>query len=133
VEPASQAAWAEFVVRYGPKVQAWCRRWNVQEADAQDVTQIVLTQLSVKLRGFDHDPSRSFRAWLKTLTQHAWSDLAAHRRRAYETLHRVWPGVPFGRYAPEGDGSTSCRCRARAWSVGRRDRIMTASPRPRQG
>ncbi len=31
---------------------------------------------------FAYDPSRSFRSWLKTLTQHAWSDLVASRKRA---------------------------------------------------
>ncbi len=32
----------------------------------------------------------------------AWRDMEL-RRRAYETLHRIWPGVPFDPYAPEGD------------------------------
>jgi RNA polymerase sigma-70 factor (ECF subfamily) len=80
-EPADQFAWDEFVNRYGPKIQGWCKRWGLQEADAQDVTQAVLLRLSVKLRTFVYDPSRSFRAWLKTLTHHAWSDLADERRR----------------------------------------------------
>jgi RNA polymerase sigma-70 factor (ECF subfamily) len=30
---------------------------------------------------FQYDPSRSFRAWLKTLTYHAWSDFIAVRQR----------------------------------------------------
>jgi RNA polymerase sigma-70 factor (ECF subfamily) len=81
-EPADQHAWGEFLTRYGPRIEAWCRRWGLQEADAQDVTQMVLLRLSVKLREFVYDPSRSFRAWLKTLTQHAWSDLALQRQRA---------------------------------------------------
>ena len=51
----------EFMARYGPKIHAWCRRWGLQEADAQDVTQMVLLRLSVKVREFVYDPSRSFR------------------------------------------------------------------------
>jgi RNA polymerase sigma-70 factor (ECF subfamily) len=31
---------------------------------------------------FDYDPARSFRAWLKTVTQHAWGEFAARRQRA---------------------------------------------------
>src|SRR5262249_34902958 len=31
---------------------------------------------------FVYDPSGSFRAWLKTLTHHAWRDLVDERRRA---------------------------------------------------
>lgn len=80
--PADQAAWGEFVDRYGPKVYGWCRHWRLQEADAQDVTQDVLVRLAGKMRGFDYDPSRSFRAWLKTLTRHALSDFCDARGRA---------------------------------------------------
>jgi RNA polymerase sigma-70 factor (ECF subfamily) len=77
-----QAAWAEFVQRYGPLVYHWCRHWNLQDADAQDITQAVLTKLVVKLQGFEYDAARSFRAYLKTLTAYAWRDLLAGRRRA---------------------------------------------------
>jgi RNA polymerase sigma-70 factor (ECF subfamily) len=80
-EPQDQSAWDDFVGRYGPRIVAWCRRWGLQEADAQDVAQAVLVLLAVKLRGFVYDPSRSFRAWLKLLTRHAWSDFLAERRR----------------------------------------------------
>jgi RNA polymerase sigma-70 factor (ECF subfamily) len=31
---------------------------------------------------FVYDPAGSFRAWLKTLTHHAWCDFVAQRRRA---------------------------------------------------
>ena len=81
-EPANQEAWAEFVRRYGPLLYRWCRHWQVQEADAQDVTQAVLAKLVVKLRAFDYDATRSFRAYLKALTGYAWRDLLDGRRRA---------------------------------------------------
>lgn len=81
-EPNDQSAWDEFVARYGPQLVAWCRRWGLQEADAQDVAQAVLIRLAVKLRSFVYDPSRSFRAWLRLLARHAWSDFLAERRRA---------------------------------------------------
>src|SRR5262249_28533577 len=80
-DPVDQAAWGEFVQRYGPRIQGWCRRWQLQEADAEDVTQDVLVKLSVKLRRFAYDPARSFRGWLRTLTEHALSDHLAERRR----------------------------------------------------
>lgn len=80
-DPADQQAWAEFVERYGRKVFAWCRVWKLQPADAEDVTQEVLVILSRRLRTFDYDPARSFRAWLKTVTQHAWNDWHAARQR----------------------------------------------------
>jgi RNA polymerase sigma-70 factor (ECF subfamily) len=77
-----QAAWAELVRRYGPRISSWCRQWGLQEADAQDVTQTVLARLVEKLRSFHYDRSRgSFRGWLRTLTHHAWYELVTDRRR----------------------------------------------------
>jgi RNA polymerase sigma factor (sigma-70 family) len=76
-----QAAWEEFVRRYGQQIYRWCRKWQLQEADAQDVTQTVLVKLAEKMRTFTYDPARSFRAYLKTLTHYAWCDfLQAHKR-----------------------------------------------------
>src|SRR5262249_4514938 len=63
--PADQAAWAQFTQRYGRKIYAWCRRWNLQEADAEDLTQNVLLKLAEKMQTFVYDPEKSFRAWLK--------------------------------------------------------------------
>lgn len=81
LDPNNQAAWGEFVDHYGGKIYTWCRKWNLQEADAQDVTQNVLLKLAHKLREFSYDPTRSFRAWLKTLTRHALSDFLESQRR----------------------------------------------------
>ncbi len=72
--PTDASAWGEFVDRYGPKILAWCRKRGLQDADAQDVTQVVLLKLAGAMRTFNYDPSRSFRAWLKTLTHNAWHD-----------------------------------------------------------
>jgi RNA polymerase sigma-70 factor (ECF subfamily) len=79
--PADQAAWAEFADRYGRKIYDWCRQWRLQEADAQDVTQEVLLKLARKMQTFAYDPSQSFRAWLKTVTHHAWRDFLDGRAR----------------------------------------------------
>jgi RNA polymerase sigma-70 factor (ECF subfamily) len=80
-DPTNPAAWGEFVEHYGPRIYGWCRKYNLQEADAQDVTQTVLMKLAAKLRDFTYDPARSFRAWLRVLTHHAWSDFVEGRQR----------------------------------------------------
>src|ERR1700730_17958938 len=80
-DPTNQKAWNEFVDQYGPKIMGWCQKWNLQEADAQDVTQNVLLKLAEKLRDFTYDPSGSFRAWLKTVAQHACSDFRQSRQK----------------------------------------------------
>jgi RNA polymerase sigma-70 factor (ECF subfamily) len=76
-DPQDQQAWDEFVRRYRPKIHGWCSAWGLQPADADDVTQNVLVKLAQKMRHFQYDPARSFRAWLRTVTQHAWSDFTA--------------------------------------------------------
>ena len=67
LQPPDQAAWSEFVERYGPRIFQWCRAWGLQEADILDVSQTVLTRLSQRLRRFEYDPSRRFRSWLRSL------------------------------------------------------------------
>ena len=79
--PEDQSAWAEFVARYEPRIYAWCRRWRLPDADAHDVTQDVLLRLASRMRAFRYDPTGSFRAWLRTVTRHAWSDYLADRQR----------------------------------------------------
>ena len=96
--PSDEAAWTEFVDRYGRKIYGWCRHWQLQPVDAEEVTQVVLLKLAQKMRTFSYDHSGSFRAWLKTVTHHAWQDfVAAHARpgagsgdsRMLEYLHTL--------------------------------------------
>jgi RNA polymerase sigma-70 factor (ECF subfamily) len=81
-QPNDQAAWEQFVERYGRTIHGWCRQARLQDADAEDVTQMVLLRLAEKMRAFVYDPSKSFRGWLRTLTRHAWSDFVEARERA---------------------------------------------------
>jgi RNA polymerase sigma-70 factor (ECF subfamily) len=78
--PLDQAAWEEFVKRYGPSVLGWCRRWGAQEADALDITQVVLAKLAVRMRAFVYDSSGSFRSWLHAVARNAWRDSLDVRR-----------------------------------------------------
>jgi RNA polymerase sigma-70 factor (ECF subfamily) len=80
-DSADEVAWSEFVQRYGPQLLHWCRKWKLQEADAEDVTQTVLVKLADKMRTFEYDPTRSFRAYLKTLTNYAFCDFLESRKR----------------------------------------------------
>ena len=75
-----EMAWADFVQRYGTQILRWCRKWNLQEADAHDVTQTVLLKLADKMRTFTYDPKLSFRAYLKTLTNYALCDFLDSRK-----------------------------------------------------
>lgn len=79
--PGDQGARGSFVDRYGPKVYAWCRRWNLQEADARDVTQNVMLELARQMSSFEYQPGGSFRGWLKTIAYRAWCDFLTTRKR----------------------------------------------------
>jgi RNA polymerase sigma factor (sigma-70 family) len=79
--PHDQAAWARFVGLYGPKIRVWCRRWGLQAADVEDVTQDVLLRLAQKLGTFRYDPTRSFRGWLHTVTHNVLAGFIADRKR----------------------------------------------------
>jgi RNA polymerase sigma factor (sigma-70 family) len=80
-DPLDPVAWDEFVERYGRMVYSWCRRWNLQEADAEDVTQGVMLQLAKQMRSFRYDPNGRFRAWLRTVTHRAWAKFLEQRGR----------------------------------------------------
>jgi RNA polymerase sigma factor (sigma-70 family) len=79
--PNDQVAWARFVDLYGSRIWGWCRRWGLQEADSEDVTQDVLLRLAQKFRAFNDDPSRGFRGWLRMVTQDALADFLTDRKR----------------------------------------------------
>ena len=79
--PSDQSAWREFVGRYQPQLVAWCQRWGLQAADAEDVCQNVLVRLAAKMRSLSYDPAQSFRGWLYTLARHAWSDFVSEQKK----------------------------------------------------
>jgi RNA polymerase sigma-70 factor (ECF subfamily) len=79
--PADQAAWGEFVNRYGGRIDSWCRQWGLREADAQNITQTVLLKMLAAMQTIRYDPSQRLRGWLKTVTHHAWQDLVRGRRQ----------------------------------------------------
>ncbi len=81
IEPPDSEAWDAFVERYGRMVYRWCRRWNLQEADAEDVTQGVLLQLAKQMRDFRYQPDGRFRAWLRTVAYRAWARFLEQRKR----------------------------------------------------
>jgi RNA polymerase sigma-70 factor (ECF subfamily) len=53
LDPSDRSARGQFVQRYAPLILGWCRHWNLQPADAEEVTQNVLLKLVEKLRVFD--------------------------------------------------------------------------------
>ncbi len=79
---SSHHDWSEFARKYAPLILGWCRRWGLQDADADDVVQDVLARIAARMRSFEYDASKSFRAYVKTLAHYTWCDLIEARKRA---------------------------------------------------
>ncbi len=71
-DPANDAAWAEFDLRYGELILRYCHRCGLQHSDAEDVRQIVLMSLASALRSFEYHPQRGrFRSYLGRVVRNA--------------------------------------------------------------
>jgi RNA polymerase sigma-70 factor (ECF subfamily) len=124
-QPDQEQAWARFVELYTPLFFSWARRLGLHDADAADLVQDVLTILVRKLPEFTYDKSRSFRAWLHTVTLNSWRN---HCRRA---------GLPRAEYVADLDGLAGPDTVAlageeeyRRWLVGRALDLMRAEFQP---
>ena len=78
------AAWQEFVARYDPLIQSWCREYRLDDDLARDVSQLFWIELADKMRSFRYDPSRRFRGWLRRCFH--WRSVDAIRERNREDL-----------------------------------------------
>ena len=92
--PADQRAWEEFVDRYAPRVYSWCRACGLQDVDCEEIAQDVLVKLVAAMQRFEYDPHRgSYRGWLKTVTNHAISDVARLRKRQPKTSQATFDAL----------------------------------------
>jgi RNA polymerase sigma factor (sigma-70 family) len=69
-DPRDGAAWEAFVETYLPMIYRYARRMGLQDADAADVSQDVLSEVSRCIRAFEYQPERGrFRDWLGLLVR----------------------------------------------------------------
>ena len=74
-----RSAWGTFLDTYGPLVYGYARRSGMQDADAAEITQEVLCQVSRSIGTFNYQPQRGkFRGWLGAITR---SKISQWRRR----------------------------------------------------
>jgi RNA polymerase sigma-70 factor, ECF subfamily len=79
-DTSDAAAWREFAERYREFLLRFCRTQGLQQADAEDVVQIVLTNLARSLPRFKYAPERGrFRDYLYRCTRNAIPLLASKR------------------------------------------------------
>jgi RNA polymerase sigma factor (sigma-70 family) len=64
-DPRDQEAWRTFLSLYGPLIYGFGRKSGLQDADAADLTQIVLQAVSSSIGRLEYDPAQgTFRGWL---------------------------------------------------------------------
>ncbi len=63
-------AWERFVTLYAPLVYGFARKKGLQDADAADIAQEVLTSVAQQMPQWQYAPERgSFRGWLFTIAR----------------------------------------------------------------
>jgi RNA polymerase sigma-70 factor (ECF subfamily) len=77
-----ESSWRTFVDTYAPLLYRWCRGRGLQDADAADVSQDILTEVVRSIRTFEYRPERGrFRDWLGTVTRRRLARFFAGRGR----------------------------------------------------
>ena len=75
MQSRSNDAWSEFLEIYEQAIINFCRKRNLQEADALDVTQEVLAAVEQKIGSWDMESnSGKFRAWLFCVARNIATD-----------------------------------------------------------
>lgn len=70
--PEDRDAWEQFVVIYRPVIYRMARRRGMQDADAQDLVQVVLMRVAGAIQRFEKSsPEMRFRHWLRRVTSNA--------------------------------------------------------------
>lgn len=80
-DPQNQQAWSQFERKYRDLLLCYATRRGLQPADAEDVRQQVMLNLSKYLRDFKYDGNRGrFRSYLGRMVRHAVAQHFAKRK-----------------------------------------------------
>ena len=90
-ETSDSESWNRLVALYAPLLKRWLRRYEIQDSDAEDITQEVMSVLLNELPKFQHNRrTGAFRSWLRKIL--------VNRLRDY------WRGA---KYQPVATGTSS--------------------------
>ncbi len=80
-DPQDQAAWREFEAKYRDLLLCYAQRRGLQPADAEDVRQQVMINLSRYLKDFKYDPALGrFRSYLGRMVRNGVAQNMARRK-----------------------------------------------------
>ena len=81
-DPADAVAWEQFVAAYRPAILRLARRRGLQDADAENLAQQVLTSVSLAIGRWEKDASRgTFRSWLLRIARNQIVNAITRRPR----------------------------------------------------
>ena len=81
-DPANAVAWEQFVAVYRPAILRLARRRGLQDADAENLAQQVLTSVSLAIGRWEKDDSRgTFRSWLLRIARNQIVNAITRRPR----------------------------------------------------
>lgn len=86
-------SWERFIDLYAPLLWAWAGRLRLPAERAEDLVQDVFAVVLEQLPRFEYDPTRSFRAWLKTVLLNAWRRQQRRRQAAPVAAGEALPDV----------------------------------------
>ena len=70
-ETSDAESWDRLVALYAPLLKRWLRRYEIQDSDAEDITQEVMVTLLNGLPKFQHnEQTGAFRSWLRRILVH---------------------------------------------------------------
>lgn len=74
-------SWSQFVATYRPLVMGFLRKRGLQDADAADLAQEVLTRVAAAIKAFEYSPDKgSFRGWLFTIVENCRRRISAREQ-----------------------------------------------------
>jgi RNA polymerase sigma-70 factor (ECF subfamily) len=131
-DPRDATAWQEFVALYAPLIYGHARKQGLQDADAIDVSQEVISAVAGAVGRLDYDPNRgTFRRWLFTVVRRKlsnWRRAQKHRPRgsgdtATHHMLEQCPAPPDG----EAEWDTEWEQHLYAWACAEVRRSVTAT------
>lgn len=80
------SAWRDFVTLYAPLVYRYVRSKGLQEADAADVSQEILSAVAVSIENYQRRHDRAFRPWLLRISHNKVCDFFRRSRRQLDVV-----------------------------------------------
>jgi RNA polymerase sigma-70 factor (ECF subfamily) len=131
-DPHDEGAWGEFVDLYAPLIYRFACKRGLQDADAADLSQEVISAVAGAVGRLEYDPRRgTFRSWLFTVVRRKlsnWRRAQKHRqpRSGSTAVLRRLEHPPVSE-ATEADWETEWQEQVYAWACEQVRRDVSAA------